>query len=318
MDTITVLFVGVLATFGGVLVTLAVSRHYFRRTMRKSIGIYRLLDTRIFAGIDRAVREQLRFTYQDREVEDLLQLEFVIANDGERAISNVIEPLRLDLPQGVEVLDASVLHRHPENLNVSITTVDRERSTNSILFEFPLLNKGDFFLVKLLLSGELGRDDFLFEILADDLPRSLSTLELLPMATRVEERKYTFGWEALFSGLVVAGIVAWIGWALSLLYDQRPELFPHPWASYPITIESVFLLVPAVVLIGVFGFLALFAIGISFFGGFPPKGPRFPIPKGILSKDFRYPFPMLPEITIADPRRGEAQEKKAEPPNKRL
>ncbi len=88
----------------------------------------------------------------------------------------------------MELLDATVLHRHPKSLQASITTEDRERSAKSILFHFPLLNKGDFFLVKLLLSGKLKRGDFTFEILADDLPRSLSSSWLSP--TAFKERKF--------------------------------------------------------------------------------------------------------------------------------
>ena len=298
----------IIALFVGVLVTVAVGRYYFRRTMRKSIGIYEILVTQIFAGIEADVRDQLRFTYQDREVEDLHQLEFVIANDGERAISNVIKPLRLDLPQGVELLDASVLYRHPKNLHASIPTEDSERSTKSILFEFPLLNRGDFFLVKLLLSGKLRRDDLIFKILADDLPRRLS-ISRLP-SSAFEERKFAFEWIPIIAGLICAGVVAWEVWVLSLIYDQRPELFPYPWASYSFTIESVALLVPAGLPLIAFGIFAFVLIGVSFFGGLTLTGHRFPIPKDLLSKSFRYPFPILPEDTIADPRRGEAQEKK--------
>jgi hypothetical protein len=141
-----------------------------------SLGVYELLNTLIFAGIDPEVRKQLHFSFRDHKVQDLQQVHFLVANDGERAISSIIEPLTLVLPRGVKLLDGSILHRHPKALDVYINTDERR---NALEFRCPLLSKGEFFVVKLLLDGKIPRDQLQFRVLADDLPRTLK-LQWLP------------------------------------------------------------------------------------------------------------------------------------------
>jgi Tfp pilus assembly protein PilN len=108
----------------GVVATVVVGRYYFNRTVNKRLTPYLTLSTQIFAGIEETVRQELKFTFRGTEVSDLHQLEFLIANDGERAVSSPIEPLTLELPKEVQVLDASILHRHPSSLKAEISEVN--------------------------------------------------------------------------------------------------------------------------------------------------------------------------------------------------
>jgi len=100
----------------GALATILASRYYFLRSVNKSLGVYGLLDSLVFAGIEPEMRKQLHFQFREKDVQELQQLVFLVANDGERAISGVIEPLTLTIPPGTELLDASILHRQPEAL----------------------------------------------------------------------------------------------------------------------------------------------------------------------------------------------------------
>jgi hypothetical protein len=137
------------------LVTVLASRYYFQRSIKKSLGVYGILHSRVFSGITPDVRNQLQFKFGDRDVRELRLTVLLIANDGERSIRDVIDPLTLDLPPEVELLDASILHRHPSELDVAVKSSARGIGSPNVVVQFHLLNKGDFFVVKLLLSGAL-------------------------------------------------------------------------------------------------------------------------------------------------------------------
>ena len=157
----------------GVVVTVFVSRYYFQRSVSKSLGVYGLLNSFVFSGIAADVRNQLNFRFKNREVRELQQLVFLVANDGEKAIRDVIEPLGLAIPKDVEVLDASIVHRFPDNLKADLVLTPANVGS-MVTFHFPVLNRREFFVVKLLLSGRLTLSDVEFTLLADDLPRTLS------------------------------------------------------------------------------------------------------------------------------------------------
>lgn len=211
----------------GVVATVLVSHYYYRRSTLKSLKVYLILNSRVFAGIEPAVRQELHFSFRGDEVAELQHIEFLVANDGERAVSGLIEPLRLTLPDGVRVLDASILHRSPEALQAAVDAGGAADSPAGLIITFPLLNKGDFFAVKLLLSGRVQLEALKFTVLADDLPRSINA-EWLPPTARSEPGS-RIEWSAVATGLVFMLLAAGIGHSLYLLRTLRPELFPYPW-----------------------------------------------------------------------------------------
>jgi phosphatidylglycerophosphatase A len=168
-----------------IVVTMLVSHYYFRRTIKKSIAVYLSLSSDIFEGIESSVREQLKFHFRNTEIRDLSQLEFMIINDGERAISGFIEPLSMELPKGVQVLDATIINRNPTELSVNVIQGMVSSDQSALTFDFPLLNKGEFFLVKLLLNGSLHPFDLEFHLLVDDLPRIIKPKRLFPVGNPI-------------------------------------------------------------------------------------------------------------------------------------
>lgn len=260
----------------GIAATIIVSRYYFKRSINKSIAVYLTLNSRIFAGIEPSVREQLEFYFRDEEVRDLSQIEFIIANDGERALRDFIQPLSVELPEGVKILDASILYRKPEQL---IAEVEQTRSANGraeLSFRFPLLNQGDFFLVKLLINGRLKYPDLEFHILADDLPRVIQPKRLPHGSTTASKG---IDW----SGIVVGGVFLLLGlsqaYAMYLLYRARPQSFPLPWQSFaPDALTLIALVFWSI------GIIAILLVGLiillagSGFEEFYGRHPRFPLP----------------------------------------
>ena len=214
---------------------------------------------------------------------------FVVANDGERAISNVIQPLTASLPATVEVLDVSILYRYPEGLDATLVysppiSDEPSESAEKITFSFPLLNSGDFFIAKLLLSGELDDNDIDFRILSEDLPRVLRLKRIPP---DVYERQASWlEWPPLIIGLTLLLVPAWIAMCGYLLYQSRPEMFPFPWSTFVLSGWSVAFLVPAVVVAVLFSVVAVGAMLAGLFGGAFPPSPRSPftLPREVANK----------------------------------
>ena len=211
----------VLGVVIGAVVTVLVSRYYFRRSISKRLSVYRLLDSFVFDGITPDVRKELQFRFHDRNVNELQQVVFLVANDGERAIRDVIEPLGLAIPREIEVLDASIVYRQPEGLMAEIIVEPNAPNSLNLKFTFPLLNKGEFFVVKLLLSGRFRFSSL--SILCDDLPRTIKT-EPLP-ADSVQDKEYSFEWIPAILGLIFLVGAAWVLYSGYLLRGFYPELF---------------------------------------------------------------------------------------------
>lgn len=94
------------------------------------------------------------------------------------------------------------MHVHPQGRDVTLNIDD---SKTTVCIEFPLLNKDDFFIIRLLLKGEIDPDNLKFTISADELPPELPVLRLpydmITTEEGVEESKFQF-W-LLFAGVVV-------------------------------------------------------------------------------------------------------------------
>jgi hypothetical protein len=271
----------------GIVATVLVSHYYYRRSISKSLGAFRLLNTFVFEGIAPDVRELLHFRFRDQEVEELQQLVFLIGNRGEKAIRDLIEPLSLVLPDDVEILDASIIHKQPETLQVDIAIEKKESGETNVIFRFPLLNKAEFFIVKMLMSGRLSSERFSFRVLCEDLPRTID-MDVLPPMSLQERPK--FEWKLATAATIVLLVPAWIAYTVLTLQPSRPEVFPYPYSSWVPSIESFVILLPAIGLFLLFLLVGVSMIGAAAFGGtFPPsKGPRFPLPKEI--RDAVFPF----------------------------
>lgn len=273
----------------GALVTVIAARYYYHRSTSKRLGVFSLLNSFVFDGIAPDVRKQLQFRFQDREVSELQQVLFLVANDGERAIRDVIEPLTLTLPADVEILDASIVHRQPEELKAQIVSIPLQPKSTSLALSFPLLNKGEFFVVKLLLSGRFEPSQL--TLLCDDLPRTVRIEPLPPSALR--EPKYEFELIPTLIGLGILLVPAWVCYSAYLLHTYRPTLF-HPIALRPggavIDVYALLFLVLGSVIVLLFVGIGLGLMGAGIFGGEfpPPRGRRFRLPKELQAVVFPY------------------------------
>lgn len=199
----------------GVVASVWVSRYYFKRTTDKSLTPYLQFMSSLFDGVDPSVRDSLKIDYKGTPVTELLDVQFLVANTGERPIRDILAPLTLSIPQNCSLLDASILHVAPEGREVAI-----RQTPQSVEFRFPLLNTGEFFITKLLLQGKAKLKDFQFTVTVDDLPPILSAVRMPPELIE-DERKRKFEWDFLALGALLTVLGAAVA---SLIYLQWPIL----------------------------------------------------------------------------------------------
>ena len=301
METAVAVVLGILATF-------LVSRHYYNRSTDKELSAFSLLASEVFAGIEQDVRTRLRFTFDDEEVHDLSQLGFLIANTGERGISGFIEPLTLRMPKGTKLLDASIDHRSPKDLRVSLRVEGQPDDGQTLFWDIPLLNKGEYFTVRLLIRGRVQLQKLRFHLLADDLPRQIK-FETLPYQATVEKKR-GIEWGAVVAGALLAALGFCVGFSLWLLYLKDASLFVLPWSTFKASAAAI----PVHVTIAVVFVLCLLGLGIGIGGGLGEafsKGPRFPLPPHV-ERGYRFVRFLGPDLRIESasgddsPSKGEA------------
>jgi len=256
----------VLAFIGGVLSTILVGHYYYVRSTRRHLSVYEMVNANLFNGIDPEVQRAIHITYRDAPVEQLQHLELLIVNDGRRPIAALLEPIRVELPSTAQLLDARVLYKHPDTLPVT-TRRSRDEITSAAVFECALLNPGDFFLVKLLLSGKL--EEPIVRLLGEDLPHAIEP-RWLPLSS-MRDRRMSVEWDAIIWGALLLSVGVASGFSLVLLRDHRPELFPYPWVSFRPSVAAMAVAGTAglALLSFVLGLLSI--IGLGFGESFTPQ-----------------------------------------------
>lgn len=268
----------------GVVATVWVSAYYFRRSLTKSLTPYVQFTSKPFQGISADVRKALQVTYSGVPVEDLYEVQFVIANTGDKAIRDLIEPLSLSIPDKSTLLDASVLYQEPSELKTALTIPDNRRS---IAINFLLLNKGDFFVLKVLLNGAPKLEELKFSILVDELPRHLAT-ERLDLDAIASSKKREMSFPMLGIGL----LVVLFGLALfKVIYDAWTVL---PNANYGfmyflshLTMGAIAVWLAPIPAFFLTLFGAMFSAAALFDGSFPPRKKKFVLPENLARTPFR-------------------------------
>ena len=290
--------IAIISILIGVAATIFASRHYYRRSVDKELTPFIQLQSNVLSHIDKEVKSDLHIEYKGVKVENLQQLQFLIANTGERAIRDTIKPLRLDLPQDVVIMDAAILYVAPKGREVSLNI---SNSASSVELNFPLLNKDEFFIFKLLLKGAPSRSDLKFTIVADDLPPQLSIRRLTYNQIEKEEKTDRRGFEfGLFvSGFVVSAIAFFVGvLAHYIKIDSFPAFQNESWTwlnTIPfISISSVV----GYILTGILALAGAMMIAGSVFGNFEfPRSKKFRLPKEFATAG--YGFRGIDEVMLA-------------------
>ena len=270
------LLISIGSLVAGIVAAGLVSRYYFRRSVEKSLTPYIQFSSSPLKGIDPEVRKELEVKYRDHAIDNLYEIQFLIANTGDKAIRDVIEPLTLTIPDGCVLLDASVLHVSPKGRKIIL---EMSEDKQEVRYIFPLLNSGEFFISKLLLNGAPTEESFSFSIVADELPPTLTPTHL-PYDSIASSRKREFEFSLLTAGLVITVLGLAI---VKLIYDgwsSLPNWSEHGfWEFFTSLGFSGWALFASILPAFVFLLIGVMLTVASFTeGSFPPPKKKFIVP----------------------------------------
>lgn len=183
----------------GAILSFLVAQYFYKRNFKSSLTPFIQFSSSPLIGLDPKLRNDLKIIYNEKNVDNLFEIQFLIANTGDKTIKTPIKPLTLTIPEDTEVLDAKILFINPEGRELSLNI---NETKNSILYNFPLLNSGDFFITKLLINGNPSEKEFKFTISAEELPPSLKTQSLPIDALSIKGKKRV----RFEKGLLLAGV----------------------------------------------------------------------------------------------------------------
>jgi len=271
----------------GIVASVWVSAYYFRRSLTKSLTPYVQFTSKPLQGISADVRKALQVTYAGVPVEDFYEVQFLVANTGDKAIRDLIEPLSLAVPEKCTLLNASVVHAEPTGLKTLLTIPEDRRS---ISIDFPLLNKGDFFVLKVLLNGAPKLEELKFSILVDELQRQLPVERLDFDAIAISNKR-----ELIVPLLGVGLVMVLFGLTLfKVIYDAWTG-FPSVEGGIMLSVSRVSIGNLAVWLAPVPAFLLtvlgalMFAAALSD-GSFTPRKKKFVLPEDLARTPLRAMF----------------------------
>jgi len=287
----------------GAIMTYLVSKYFFNKGVKKkSLTPYKQFSSRLFTNLDPELKKELVVNYKNQKIDNITQTQFLIANDGDIPIRDIIEPLKLKIPKENKIFSVSIIHIEPEGRNIKYKIIESE---NIIEFDIPLLNAGDFFVIKLLLQDSLPTEDeekekerritYSFTITADDLHPNLS-IGLLPYSYYEKDEKKKYNWTGVWVSIIFGVLLSSV---LGVIYSFKHlstglYLFSFSnffkWETFGFYNICIIILA----LIGlVFLILTIVGIGQSISELTPDKKTKFKVPSKLRNKfDGPYPFKM--------------------------
>ena len=201
-------------TSAGVLITCIVTHYYYKKGMKKkSLTPFLDFHLELFSDIDKNLKKDLKIKYKNVLIDNFFQVQFIIVNTGNEAIYDCIKPLRLSIPNNLEILDAKIVYTDPKGREVGCKK-DRK---NSVEFRFPLLNGKEYFITRILIKGEIKNNEieniFNFNITAPNLPDNLKILRPLPYN---KSKKDKFNFDAYFFSLMSINIIVLMAYLIRL------------------------------------------------------------------------------------------------------
>jgi hypothetical protein len=180
----------IMAIIGVITLVVAVAA-YLKRNNSKSI-VFRTINVIELLSFNDQVKDKLKITYDDVNVQDVTVSLFQFSNTGNITIepSDFKKPLTLTFKDDIEVLPAELTDRKPENLDITITT---HKNIVSVQPEF--LNAKDNFTIKVFTNKFFEEEDYHLDY------RIIGVNKIKEKASKMDFSS------ALIIGLMLAGLI---------------------------------------------------------------------------------------------------------------
>lgn len=248
-----------------------VSRHFFRETLRTSLRVLLHQTAAVAAGMDPDIRAQLSLRFKEQEISELTSIELLVVNDGRLAISHYVNPLTVRVPPSNQLLDAALLHVHPKGRDVVVKTAN-----GAATIDFDVLNAGEFFLLKLLVSGQVAVSQLQITMSAPNLPPNLD-VSYEDYVTSAERQR--FDTASLAIAAVIGSLSAGVLGALWLLWRSRPSISPVPWSDFDLNLFGAAAVIVSAALGLILALISFMALMAAALGGSFPKRRWLPLPE---------------------------------------
>jgi hypothetical protein len=145
------------------------SSYYFMRSINRKMSpfICQTSKVKIQDMLDPRFQKDVVLKYNNDDVHSLYELKLIFKNTGDMSICkcNIFEPLLVRFSKKCKFLAAEIGDIYPEGRKVR-----RKQGKDSVEVNFNVLNKGEYFEVKLLFGNEVSLDDLSISIEAENLP----------------------------------------------------------------------------------------------------------------------------------------------------
>ena len=292
----------IILTIGGIIigaiVTYLASKHFFHKGVKcKSLTPFIQYSSTLFSNIEPELQESLTVNYKSVKVDNITQIQFVIANTGDMPIRDIIKPLRMAIPVECKIFSVNIIHIEPEGREIKHTISETENG-NFVDFDIPLLNAHEFFVFKMVVQDNLpnSEDDkyteeypYKFTITADELPPNLR-IEHLPYSYYEQENissYYEWGyiWVSLTLGTISAAIVG-VLFSLTTIPSLNIMSLSAFFKMETFSFYNICVLLLAIVGILLIIFFVIFSIlAVSEIDIGKKKEPKIKIPKTLRKKD---------------------------------
>lgn len=158
----------------GAVIGLGVSHFYYRRSFIKSLTPYLMFQASPMSGAAQSVKQQLEVKFNGRLVSNLIEAQFLVVNDGVKAIRDLIEPLTLKWDVSLTILDAQLMSAKSSASVPPIDFLPQRQAPQSIQLPIALMNAGDWFILKVIADGPANAmADWKWSVAVDELPPQL-------------------------------------------------------------------------------------------------------------------------------------------------
>jgi hypothetical protein len=164
------LLAAVLLTVGsvvvGAVIAILIGRYWYKRTFRYRLAVYCIGASQLLTGFGPEVRNQIRVNFKRQQVKDLTELHLLMANEGVAAIKAGDGDLISRVPDGMKFASASLVYSKPERGEIQVELSNQNRTLS---VTFPRLNPSDFFVLKVIVTGNVAYRDLSWTINAENL-----------------------------------------------------------------------------------------------------------------------------------------------------
>ena len=189
---------------GGIIIGIVASYVFYQLSVERKDPRWTAVGNNLISDFG-SEWDKLSITYDQQPVKNLSVSKVAIWNAGkatiERADLTEIEPLRICIPKGVDLLDARLL---AQNNQANCCAIETDTVKGTVAFNFDYLDQGNGFVVQVVHTGVVATDlELLGAIKGVRRVRRTSRISPIPIKEGYETTALVFG------GLVIALIVAW-------------------------------------------------------------------------------------------------------------